>query len=195
MGRIHAAKFLALQAIILVARAAIPQLNATNTNGTVLGNVMSDISLSNTTGTICPKDAETYKPHRLLAFLNFGHDLDDPEIADIDYFRFSTENIALSRADDWYAAWTVARQNDPEWSELGEWKLFAKDFAKTYNFECDLTFGACVDYPSLGDIQNMWPGPQHRPLVRRIFFIFHRYAIAHDYVRAIDVRCSPLCSS
>lgn len=195
MGRFHTVKFIALQALIFVARASIPQLNITNINSTILGNVTSDISWSNTTGTICRRDAETCEPDRLLALLDFGHDLDEPEIADIDYFRFSTENIALSRADDWYAAWTAARQNDSEWPELGEWKLFAKDFAKTYNFECDLTFGACVDYPSLGDIQNMWPGPQHRPLVRRIFFTFHRFAIAHDYVRAIDVRCSHICNS
>ena len=33
----------------------------------------------------------------------------------------------------------------------------------------------------------MWPGAENRPLVRRIFFTFHRYAIAHDYVKAIDV--------
>jgi len=39
----------------------------------------------------------------------------------------------------------------------------------------------------------MWPGAENRPLVRRIFFTFHRYAIAHDYVKAIDVSDFFLC--
>lgn len=33
----------------------------------------------------------------------------------------------------------------------------------------------------------MWPGVENRPVVRRVFFTFLRYAMAHDYVRAIDV--------
>ncbi len=187
MVLLSTAKLLALPALGCVARAAIPQLTATDVNVSILSNSTSDMIWPNTAETSCRMGGERCEPHELSTFFDFGLDLDEPEVEDIDYFRFSTKNIALSRADDWYAAWTIARQNDSDWNELGEWKAFAKDFAKTYNFECDLTFGSCVEHPSLGDIQNIWPGAHHRTLVRRIFFTFHRFAIAHDYVRAIEV--------
>ncbi|KAK2629081.1 hypothetical protein QTJ16_002184 [Diplocarpon rosae] len=145
--------------------------------------VPSNVTWSHSTGRICRRDSQKCAAHRLPVLDSFS-DVDEPQIDDIDYYRFSTENVVRSRVDSWYATWSVVRQNDTEWTELGEWKLFAKDFGRTYNFECDLVFGACVDYPSLGDLQKMWPGD--RVLVRRIFFTFHRYTMAHAYVKSVE---------
>ena len=40
--------------------------------------------------------------------------------------------------------WTM-RQSDPEWKELGEWSLFARDFFNTCKFECGLGFASCAE--------------------------------------------------
>ncbi|KAK0101373.1 hypothetical protein ONS95_006548 [Cadophora gregata] len=191
--RIYMTAMLAELILAYCARAVHSEFLRTNStfysNTTIVGNTTTTLPFMNTTGVFCKRDGTSCNPKSQTPQVNITgnwNDLDQPEIEDIDYFRFSSKNIILSRADDWYAAWTVARQNDTDWAELGEWKLFAKDFAQTYNFECDLTFGACVNYPSLGDLQRMWPGAENRPLVRRIFFTFNRFAIAHGYVRAID---------
>ncbi|KAH7395873.1 hypothetical protein BKA64DRAFT_71854 [Cadophora sp. MPI-SDFR-AT-0126] len=191
--RIYMTAVLAGLLLAFCARAAPSEFQRPNgtffSNTAIVGDTTTTLPYINTTTVFCKRDGTSCnRKSQMLQVKITGNwnDLDQPEIEDIDYFRFSSKNIILSRADDWYAAWTVTRQNDPEWAELGEWKLFAKDFAQTYNFECDLTFGSCVNYPSLGDLQRMWPGSENRALVRRIFFTFHRYAIAHDYVKAID---------
>ncbi|CZS93260.1 hypothetical protein WAI453_000921 [Rhynchosporium graminicola] len=144
---------------------------------------------ANDTGMFCKRDDPvcTYIT-QTPAVIVPGNWTNNPEleISDLDYFKFDEENIKASQANDFYAAWTQSFQNEPEWTELGEWRLFAKHFAQTYNFECDLTFGSCINYPSLGDLQRMWAGSEHRALVRRIFFTFHRFTIAHNYVNAIE---------
>ncbi len=62
---------------------------------------------------------------------------------------------------------------DPTLAVRGEMKQFAIDFAKAYNFECNLRYASCIEKPSLHDLQNMYPEFENRPLIRRIYFQFY----------------------
>ncbi|PBP24905.1 hypothetical protein BUE80_DR004096 [Diplocarpon rosae] len=86
--------------------------------------VPSNVTWSHSTGRICRRDSQKCAAHRLPVLDSFA-DVDEPQIDDIDYYRFSSENVVRSRVDSWYATWSVVRQNDTEWTELGEWKLDA----------------------------------------------------------------------
>ena len=55
----------------------------------------------------------------------------DTDLPDKHYFRFTKENLDSSKVDEFYAQWTIERQTDPAWKEIGEWKLFNSDFGDT----------------------------------------------------------------
>jgi len=82
-----------------------------DTDGTIFsstsitGDTTTTVPYANNTSVFCKRDGtscdlETQRP-QVNATGNWN-DLDQPEIEDIDYFRFSSKNIIRSRADDWY---------------------------------------------------------------------------------------------
>jgi hypothetical protein len=128
----------------------------------------------------------TISKRGIRSFASFQDDADEPEIPDVEYFRFSEQNLEDSRIAQWYAAWTMMRQSDPEWKELGEWPIFARDVFNTYNFECGLGFASCLDKLSLSEIQRLWPESE-RPLVRRIYFTSYKYVLLQDFTNSVLV--------
>jgi hypothetical protein len=109
-------------------------------------------------------------------------------INDEDYFYFTEKNLNDSKVKLWYPVWTVIRQADPDWNELGEWKLFYHDFEHTKNFECSIETSTCKGALSLQDLQKLYPGDENRPLVRRIYFVSLMHDTLHDYATAVSVR-------
>ncbi|POS84682.1 hypothetical protein EPUL_004552 [Erysiphe pulchra] len=106
------------------------------------------------------------------------------EKSDADYFAFTAKNLFKSEHAFWYANWTMTRQKDPRWAEIGEWKLFAIDYFQTRNLECSSFWIYCKDMPGLSDIQALYPND--RVLARRVYFTSECYLIIRNYLKAIQ---------
>ncbi|RKF63401.1 hypothetical protein OnM2_025107, partial [Erysiphe neolycopersici] len=104
--------------------------------------------------------------------------------SDMDYFAFTAENLFESEHAFWYANWSLARQKDPRWKEIGEWKLFAIDYFKTRNLECGSFWIDCKDMPGLAAIQALYP--DDRVLARRVYFTSECYIIIRNYLKAVQ---------
>ncbi|POS87765.1 hypothetical protein EPUL_003899, partial [Erysiphe pulchra] len=109
---------------------------------------------------------------------------DIAEKSDTDYFAFTAKNLFESEHAFWYANWTMTRQKDPRWAEIGEWKLFAIDYFQTRNLECGSFWIDCKDMPGLSDIQALYPND--RVLARRVYFTSECYLIIRNYLKAIQ---------
>ncbi|POS83097.1 hypothetical protein EPUL_005226, partial [Erysiphe pulchra] len=106
------------------------------------------------------------------------------EQSDMDYFAFTTENLFESEHAFWYANWSYARHQDPRWTEIGEWKLFAMDYFHTRNLECGSFWTDCKDMPALSAIQALYP--DDRVLARRVYFTSECYLIIRNYLKAVQ---------
>lgn len=106
------------------------------------------------------------------------------EKSDMDYFAFTAENLFESQHAFWYANWTLTRQKDADWKEIGEWKLFAIDYFQTRNLECGSFWIDCKDMPSLSEIRALYPGD--RVLARRVYFTSECYLIIRNYLKAVQ---------
>ncbi|KAI0998439.1 hypothetical protein K3495_g9755 [Podosphaera aphanis] len=104
-------------------------------------------------------------------------------IADVDYFAFTPENVRESEYADWYSNWTLERENDPRWKEMGEWRLFALEYFHTRDFECGIFWTDCRDMPSRFEIQTQFPN--NRELARRVYFTSESYTIMRNYFLAV----------
>jgi hypothetical protein len=109
------------------------------------------------------------------------------DISDEDYFAFDAKNFDNSLVAVWYSLWTMLRQNDTQWKDLGEWRLFAYDWHNTKNFECALTMTQCSGDQRLEGLQALYPGIENRPLIRRIYFVSRAYRIFHNYGNLVQV--------
>jgi len=105
-------------------------------------------------------------------------------IPDDEYFEFTASNLNKSETFTWYAGYTIAAQKHPKWNELGETKLFARIFGRSVNFECGPSYKACVEKPSLSQLMDIYPGPELRPLVRRIHFVLHMFETHRQVLNA-----------
>ena len=80
--------------------------SGTNLSDTsITGTTTNTVPYSNNTNVFCKRDGTSCNTRMQRPQVNVTgdwDDLDQPEIEDIDYFRFSSKNIILSRADDWY---------------------------------------------------------------------------------------------
>ncbi|RKF77106.1 hypothetical protein GcM1_222054 [Golovinomyces cichoracearum] len=106
------------------------------------------------------------------------------EKSDIDYFAYTPQNLFESQHAFWYANWTLSRQNDPRWLELGEWRLFAIDYFNTRNLDCGSFWMDCKDIPSLSEILDIHP--DDREHARRVYFTSENYLIIRNYLKAIQ---------
>lgn len=116
----------------------------------------------------------------------------EPEISDKDYFEFASKNFDDSLVAVWYSLWTMLRQNDTNWNEMGEWRLFAYDWHNTKNFECSLSMTQCSGDRRLEGLLALYPGIENRPLVRRIYFVSRAYRIFHNYGNLVQVGATAL---
>jgi hypothetical protein len=127
-----------------------------------------------------------------LRLPTWGDATPEPDIKDEDYFAFDPKNFDDSLVVVWYSLWTMLRQNETQWKELGEWKFFAHDWYNTKNFECALSMAECSGDRRLEGLQAIYPGLENRPLVRRIYFVSMMYMIFHNYANLIQVCLSYL---
>ncbi len=113
----------------------------------------------------------------LVQLFSVDKALNDHSVPDAVYYEFSEDNQRESEVSAWYVAYSATYMRrvaeDPTLEERGEMKQFAIDFAKAYNFECNLRYASCLEKPSLHDLQIMYPEFENRPLIRRIYFQFH----------------------
>lgn len=117
----------------------------------------------------------------------WGDATPNPEVNESDYYEFAANNFEDSQVAVWYSLWTVLRQNDTQWEEFGEWRLFGYDWHNTKNFECALSMTQCSGDLGLEGLQALYPGIENRPLVRRIYFASRAYRIFHNYANVIQV--------
>jgi hypothetical protein len=94
------------------------------------------------------------------------------------FYDFTAENIKESRVSEWYAAWSIERQNSSSRQDHGEWEEFAREFMGASNFMCTLGNPACLGISSLHEIEERYP--EHPTFVRRIYFVLHMYSLWHD---------------
>ena len=108
------------------------------------------------------------------SFASYANTSDEPDISDVDYFRFWEKNIDQSMVKEWYAAWTAEVQ-DNDWFQdkenMGEWKTFVRMYMNTYNFNCNMGSAVCNGILTQNELQRIYPGSKNRPLVRRILFV------------------------
>lgn len=79
----------------------------------------------------------------IFALVRFTKIPDDESIPDHEYYAYTPENIAASGVAWWYAGWTISAQKRPEWKDVGEWGLFAREFLDTRNLVCSLEDHGC----------------------------------------------------
>jgi hypothetical protein len=131
--------------------------------------------------------ANTTKP-RLSCFDD--NDLGEDNLRDIpgwQYFAFTEENIKESGVEECYAKWSADTHS--LWGDRGEVGYFASQFADTDNFKCGFDIeGSCIDMPTRGYIETLYPGPDNRARVRRILFQFMRVDYQHRIKRQDAVR-------
>lgn len=106
------------------------------------------------------------------------------EQSDMNYFAFTPKNLHESQHAYWYSNWTLKRQNDPRWVELGEWRLFAIDYFNTRNLDCGSFWIDCKDMPTWSDILALYP--DDRELARHVYFTSESYIIIRNYLKAIQ---------
>jgi hypothetical protein len=137
--------------------------------------------------TVLSADISNYVTVKDLRDSTWGDATPEAHISDEDYFEFVPKNFDESLVAVWYSLWTMLRQNDTHWNELGEWKLFAYDWHNTKNFECAMTMTQCSGDQRLEGLQALYPGIENRPLVRRIYFVSRAYRIFHNYGNLVQV--------
>ncbi|SZF01486.1 unnamed protein product [Blumeria hordei] len=103
---------------------------------------------------------------------------------DMDYFAFTPKNVYESQHAIWYANWTYSRQSDPQWLEIGEWRLFSIEYFHTRNLDCGSFWTDCKDMPTWHEILNLYPND--RELARRVYFTSESYLIIRNYLNAIQ---------
>jgi hypothetical protein len=148
---------------------------------------VSSISGAGEAETMSGADVMSYVTIKDLKDPTWGDATPEPEVSDEDYFEYSSKNFDDSQVAVWYSLWTVLRQNETNWKELGEWRLFANDWYNTKNFECSLSMQHCLGEKKLESLQADYPGIKNRPLVRRIYFVSRAYRTFHNYGRAVQV--------
>jgi hypothetical protein len=137
--------------------------------------------------TVLSADISNYVTVKDLRDATWGDATPEAHISDEDYFEFVPKNFDESLVAVWYSLWTMLRQNDTNWNDMGEWKLFAYDWHNTKNFECALTMTQCSGDQRLEGLQALYPGIENRPLVRRIYFVSRAYRIFHNYGNLVQV--------
>jgi hypothetical protein len=142
------------------------------------------------TKTVVGAEISNYVTLKDLKDPTWGDATPNHEVSDRDYFEFAADNFDDSLVAVWYSLWTVLRQNDTQWEQYGEWRLFSHDWHNTKNFECALSMTQCTGDLRLEGLQALYPGIKNRPLVRRIYFASRAYRIFHNYANVIEVSVS-----